>query len=131
MIKHKEIDCEYWCLPGGGIEDNENPADASLRELKEECNVDGTIVRQTSIIFYSETDITYTYLVDIQQQIPKMGYDPEFKEDQQIINDLQWLSLKEISERDRCYLWSAGLLGIKEFINEVENWHNDISYPVG
>ena len=130
MIKHKEITLEYWCLPGGGINEGENPEEATLRELKEECNVDGKIIRQTSIIFFNETDRHYTYLVDIDEQIPRIGYDPELKSDQQIISDMQWLSLKEIPERDRCYLWSSGLIGIESFINEINNWGNSISYPI-
>ncbi|MBC7476037.1 MAG: NUDIX hydrolase [Candidatus Sericytochromatia bacterium] len=129
MIRHKEKQREYWCLPGGGINDNEIPEEASLRELKEECNVDGKIIRRTSIVYYGENDINYTYLVDINNQIPKMGYDPELKQYEQIIVDIKWLSLNEIPERDRCFLWASGLISVNNFVNEIEKWGNDISYP--
>ena len=40
MAKHCENEQEYWCLPGGGIEPDELPSEAALRELQEECNRD-------------------------------------------------------------------------------------------
>jgi hypothetical protein len=33
MVKHRENDYEYWCLPGGRIEPDELPSEAALREL--------------------------------------------------------------------------------------------------
>ena len=44
--------------------------------------------------------------------------------------DMQWLRLSEIPERDRAFLWAAGLLGVGGFFSEVEKWGDDTSYPV-
>ena len=50
MVKHSQDGEEWWCLPGGGIEEEESPEEASLRELFEECSVRGRIVRPTSVV---------------------------------------------------------------------------------
>ena len=49
MVKHRLHGKEWWCLPGGAVEDGESPSDAVLRELREECNVKGAIIRETSV----------------------------------------------------------------------------------
>jgi len=131
MVKHRENNQEYWCLPGGSIETNELPSEAALRELQEECNLTGRIVRETSIVKYSQNDISYTFFIDIDNQTPLMGYDPELDKESQILSEVKWMSLKEICERDRCFLWVAGLLGIPGFLEEIESWKDVISYPCG
>ena len=45
------------------------------------------------------------------------------------ISDMKWLALNEIPERDRCYLWASGLLGVKNIEDEISKWGNEISYP--
>jgi 8-oxo-dGTP diphosphatase len=47
----------------------------------------------------------------------------------QVLADVRWLSLDEISERDRAFLWAAGLLGVGEFFAQVETWGSEISLP--
>jgi ADP-ribose pyrophosphatase YjhB (NUDIX family) len=59
MVKHRDQNTEWWCLPGGGIHEEESPSDAALRELAEECNVTGAIVRATSGA-YAEFGIVVT-----------------------------------------------------------------------
>jgi 8-oxo-dGTP diphosphatase len=58
-----------------------------------------------------------------------MGTDHDLKTVDQILSDLRWLTLEEIPERDRAYLWSAGLLNVPEFLEEVSSWGEALSYP--
>lgn len=130
MVKHRENDQEYWCIPGGAVEPGETPEHAVLRELEEECGVQGKPIRQLSYHDYGDYGgITVTFLVDIGTQTPHKGNDPELGRDSQILAEVAWLSLKEIPERDRAFLWAAGLLGVPEFFSEVEKWRDDKSYP--
>jgi ADP-ribose pyrophosphatase YjhB (NUDIX family) len=129
MVKHRHMGEEWWCLPGGGLEPGETPEQGTLRELREECNVDGTIIRQTSVVSYAPDDQAYTYLVDIADQEPSIGHDPEFAPGEEVLADVRWLRLGQIPERDRAFLWAAGLLGAGTFLDEVDQWGDEISYP--
>lgn len=129
MVKHQHDRRSWWCLPGGGVEQAEPPANAALREIREELCVEGTLVREINHATYNTGDDTYTFLVDIGDQTPRLGSDPEFPENDQVLVDFAWLTLAEIAERDRVYLWAAGLLAIPEFFAEVSGWGDNLSYP--
>ncbi len=129
MVKHRQAGEEWWCLPGGGVQKGETAAEAALRELREECGVEGSIVRDTGVVRYAPGDEAHTFLVDIGDQEIHLGLDPEFRETDQILVEVRWLALSEIPERDRAFLWASGLLGIGEFMAEVETWGDRISYP--
>ena len=129
MVKHHQGEQEWWCLPGGAVEPGEEPVAAALRELEEECCLAGKAVRQTSHVCNAPGDETYTFLVDIGEQEPTLGYDPDVPLGEQVLADVRWLSLDEIPERDRAYLWQAGLLTVPCFLEEIERWGDSLSYP--
>ena len=129
MIKHGLNGEEWWCLPGGGVEPGETSVESALRELKEECCVDGVIERLLSTYTDDRGTQIITYLVGIGDQQPQMGGDPEFSHDEQILKDVCWMMLDVIPERDRAYLWAAGLLCVPDFLAVVSNWGDAISYP--
>ena len=120
----------FYALPGGGIEEGETPQETALRELKEECGLDGKIVKPLNVVYKRDGSIEYAFEIAVSQEQPVLvGKDPEFSEEEQMIKDVCWLQLHEISEKDRAFLWEYGLMEVKEFWDEVLSWGDEISYP--
>lgn len=119
----------FCSIPGGGIEEGETPEQAAIRELKEECGLDGTIVKKLAEV-YSNGRTEYAFEVSVpEDQNAIKGYDPEEPIDNQPIKDVCWMALNEMSEKDRAFMWRYGLLEIEGFFDEVLSWGDEISYP--
>ena len=131
VAKHYEQGHEYYAVPGGGIEEGETPEEAAIRELKEEACVDGTIIKKLGeyVDPFNENKMLYNFLVDIGEQTPQLGYDPECLENP-ILVGIEWKAFDELPEKDRAYFLAAGLLSIREFVEELDSWGDEISYPV-
>lgn len=58
LIQESKEECRgLWFLPGGRVEENENIAEAMIREVKEEAGVEVSI---DGLFYFDETDIKYT-----------------------------------------------------------------------
>ena len=120
LVEHRMKGRDFFNLPGGGIEENE------------EAGVSGKIVRQLAIEYKPDLESRiFTFLVEIPDDaVPHKGIDPELSESEQTIVGVTWRTLEEIAERDRAYLFGAGLMRVPLFHDEVLKWPDDaISYP--
>lgn len=132
MIQTYRRNRYIWEIPGGGIENEETPEEAAIRELKEECGLDGVINRPLNTIHCKDGSTEYVFLIDIpDSQEAIVGRDPEIPiGEEQSIKNVCWKKLSELSERDRSFLWSYGLLEVNDYFEIVLNWGDEISYPM-
>jgi len=122
----------FFAAPGGAREEGETPEEAVLRELKEECGLEGRAARLLSIVRRREDEKTREYAFEVsvpEEQEALLGWDPELPPDGQIIRGVRWMRLEELSERDRVFLWQYGLMQVGSFRELVLGWGDDASWP--
>lgn len=128
LVKHRLFGREFYCLPGGGIDEGESPEEAAVRELKEEAGVDGSVLRKLTVQYKPDNKgEVHTFLLEIPEDAVAMkGIDPELAPEEQSIISVAWLSLEEIGAVDQAYLWAAGLHRIEYFHERLLEMNNEI-----
>ena len=107
MVRHVEPTRSYWTLPGGGVEAGETPAEAAVREVREETGLRVRAVRRLWEGTYGNghrTSPEYCYLVEPEAEsqeyhIISLGHDPEEEHlaaDQRVLQDVYWVSLTDL-----------------------------------
>lgn len=56
-----------WNAPGGGVEENETPREAALRELKEEIDIAPESLESIGVTTYSDEKVVYQFAVHLNK----------------------------------------------------------------
>jgi 8-oxo-dGTP diphosphatase len=102
LINHVGIreNSDFWCPPGGGLQFGETIEECLKREFLEETNTEISVGKFLTINEFVNPPlhaVELFYEIKIISGEPQKGFDPEMEE--QIITDLRWFSLEEISKK--------------------------------
>jgi 8-oxo-dGTP diphosphatase len=110
MVRHRYEEQgkseEFWVVPGGGVEFGEYSTDAGIREVKEETGLNIKINRLLwNVEEISQNGIEHTnyFLGEIVGGNLTVGFDPEFDENNQVLNDVKFFTKEEIKKIPRAY----------------------------
>lgn len=101
LVRQHHEDRDIWMVPGGAIEEGESAAQAAEREVKEETGLDITLdgllwhVEEVSGRGQRFVNFFLAHMED-ERQIPKLGYDPEMDDDNQVLREVVFMSREEI-----------------------------------
>lgn len=88
----------HWQLPGGGIEHNEHPKDALLREIQEETALTIDIVSERPYIYSHTFSDTQAHIVLIVYTAFYKAGTIDISRDSEETNDAQWFSVEEVAK---------------------------------
>lgn len=112
LIKHKNLGPKgyIWSPPGGGMEFQESAEETLVREFKEETGLD---IEVKQFLFVNEYKDRHYHAMELffsvlkKGGILKLGSDPELQMDNQILDEINWFSSKEIKQKDPDNLHNA------------------------
>lgn len=101
MIRHKSLgkDGIFWCPPGGGVDYGETTEEALIRELKEETGLTVSVKRFMFVHEFLQPPlhaIELFFEIEVESGILSKGTDPEMTTQDQIIENIAFMSMEEI-----------------------------------
>lgn len=107
LVRQHHEDKDIWMVPGGGIEEGENSQDAAIREVMEET---GLVIHVERLLWHVEEvsekrgqRFVNFFLGSIIGGHPELGSDPEFSEENQVLEELRFFSREELDSIENLY----------------------------
>ncbi|RIJ41794.1 NUDIX domain-containing protein [Pontibacter oryzae] len=89
----------FWAPPGGGLQYGESMQQCLIREFKEETGLDVEVSRflfVNEFVYEPLHAIEFFFEVQVLNGELQKGTDPELDEQSQLIEEVAWMSMKEI-----------------------------------
>ena len=106
MIKQEHPERTVWMVPGGGIEEGENSAQAAVREVREETGLEveilGLIWHVEEVSQRGQRFVNF-FRASLRGGKPALGHDPELSESEQVLADLRFMSREEVADLENLY----------------------------
>lgn len=98
LIRRIKLGSEYYVLPGGGIEDYENPKTAAVREVKEETSLN-ILINNEPIIYQDSSDGRTHYIFKVRSYSGKLelGGTESQRNNPDNKYDLEWVNFEKIN----------------------------------
>jgi inorganic pyrophosphatase len=88
---------EYYAVPGGGVEPNETPEQAAVRELKEETSLDITLSEKIGE-FESDGNQQYFYIAKSWNGTPTFGGEELERQSPANVYRLEWVPIEKLND---------------------------------
>ena len=108
LVRQHHDGKDIWMVPGGGIEEGESAAEAAVREVKEETDLDigldGLLWHVEEVSQRGQRFVNFFlgHLKDGSQRLA-LGSDPELPADGQVLREVAFLTREEVARLEVLY----------------------------